>query len=209
MAHGEAIKVIATDLDGTLLCPDGSISEATRQVVAAADAKGIVWVLATGRPAQAAQGIAQRLFNSPKGRPLVCFNGALVGIMDESGFPVHILLSQRLPLAVAVDVLDLSDELGYPLQWHELDNTYNNAKPEEQRLLLRIIEGIDGNLSQSCDLSALVSAGHEPIKLVMVTGDSGSAGRLAAYARARLPEQLCHVIHAEVRPRLWSWGWPD
>jgi hypothetical protein len=44
------IDLIATDLDGTLLRSDGTVSERTRAALAAADAAGLVVVFVTGRP---------------------------------------------------------------------------------------------------------------------------------------------------------------
>ncbi|HEY2296545.1 MAG TPA: HAD family hydrolase [Jatrophihabitans sp.] len=44
------IKLVATDLDGTLLRSDGTVSPRTRAALEAADATGIVVVFVTGRP---------------------------------------------------------------------------------------------------------------------------------------------------------------
>jgi Cof subfamily protein (haloacid dehalogenase superfamily) len=44
------IDLIATDLDGTLLRSDGTVSERTRAALAAAEAAGLVVVFVTGRP---------------------------------------------------------------------------------------------------------------------------------------------------------------
>ena len=45
-----AIKLIAIDMDGTLLLPDHTISPAVKNAIAAARAKGVNVVLTTGRP---------------------------------------------------------------------------------------------------------------------------------------------------------------
>lgn len=45
-----AIKLIAIDMDGTLLLPDHTISPAVKNAVAAAREKGVNVVLTTGRP---------------------------------------------------------------------------------------------------------------------------------------------------------------
>ena len=43
-------KLLALDMDGTLLREDGSISARTREAIAAAKAQGVKVVLASGRP---------------------------------------------------------------------------------------------------------------------------------------------------------------
>lgn len=45
-----AIKLIAIDMDGTLLLPDHTISPAVKNAIAAARARGVNVVLTTGRP---------------------------------------------------------------------------------------------------------------------------------------------------------------
>jgi phosphoglycolate phosphatase-like HAD superfamily hydrolase len=45
-----APRLVATDLDGTLVRTDGSISARTRAVLAAVEARGVPVVFVTGRP---------------------------------------------------------------------------------------------------------------------------------------------------------------
>ncbi len=45
-----AIKLIAIDMDGTLLLPDHTISPAVKAAIAAARERGVNVVLTTGRP---------------------------------------------------------------------------------------------------------------------------------------------------------------
>jgi len=44
------LRLVATDLDGTLLGPDGTVSERTRSALAAVEAQGVTVVFVTGRP---------------------------------------------------------------------------------------------------------------------------------------------------------------
>ncbi|MDQ1721635.1 MAG: hypothetical protein QOI26_1369, partial [Pseudonocardiales bacterium] len=44
------IKLLASDLDGTLLRSDNTVSQATRDALAAAEAAGLIVVFVTGRP---------------------------------------------------------------------------------------------------------------------------------------------------------------
>ena len=193
-----SLKLIATDLDGTLLAPDKSLSPGARDAASVALERGVSFCLASGRPALALAPVARELFGNPAGFPCVCFNGALAAVMDSEGLPDRTLLEQRLPAAVTLEVLQLCDELSYPVQWCDLTATYNNATSESAVAMLRSLEDIDGNLSETRDLLALANAGNQPLKLVMVVGDEAVADAVAEQARAALPAGLCHVIAAEV-----------
>jgi Cof subfamily protein (haloacid dehalogenase superfamily) len=69
------IKLVATDLDGTLLRPDGTLSGRTICAVRAAQDSGIVVIPITGRPPRITWGIAKEAGLGPLG---VCSNGAAV-----------------------------------------------------------------------------------------------------------------------------------
>lgn len=49
MSSASSVRLIATDLDGTLLLPDKTVSDRTREALGAAAAAGVVLVAATGR----------------------------------------------------------------------------------------------------------------------------------------------------------------
>lgn len=49
MSSAESVQLIATDLDGTLLLPEKTVSPGTRAALAAAAAAGVILVAATGR----------------------------------------------------------------------------------------------------------------------------------------------------------------
>lgn len=76
----ENIKLIALDIDGTLLDENGIISEANRETIAEAQEKGVSIVLSTGRSILACREIAESLHLSSY---LVTANGS--EIWDCSG----------------------------------------------------------------------------------------------------------------------------
>jgi Cof subfamily protein (haloacid dehalogenase superfamily) len=69
------IKLIASDIDDTLLPKGGAISDATLRAVAKCRERGIVFALATGRWYPSAAGVAERL--GAEG-PLIVANGGCV-----------------------------------------------------------------------------------------------------------------------------------
>ena len=68
-------RLVATDLDGTLVRTDGSISERTRAVLAAVEARGVPVVFVTGRPLRWAEEVFEHV--GDHGLAVVS-NGALV-----------------------------------------------------------------------------------------------------------------------------------
>jgi hydroxymethylpyrimidine pyrophosphatase-like HAD family hydrolase len=73
------IRLVASDLDGTLLRPDETVSERTRHAIAAAQQAGITVVLVTGRPPRSLAPIAARI---GLGGIAICANGAVVWDLD-------------------------------------------------------------------------------------------------------------------------------
>jgi Cof subfamily protein (haloacid dehalogenase superfamily) len=97
-------RLVATDLDGTLLRSDGTVSDRTRAVLAAARAAGLPVVAATARPARVARTLAADLGLFDE---IVCLGGA-----QRYDVALGRLVSdERLADAVAVAVLDAIREL--------------------------------------------------------------------------------------------------
>ncbi len=76
------VRLVAVDLDGTLLRSDGTISRFTRRVIREASQAGISVVIATGRSRDIADRIAGWLGLHT---PLICCNGARVFSGREPG----------------------------------------------------------------------------------------------------------------------------
>jgi Cof subfamily protein (haloacid dehalogenase superfamily) len=74
------VRLVASDLDGTLLRPDETVSERTRRAVAAARDAGITVVLVSGRPPRSIGGLAERV---GVGGIAICANGAVVWDLDN------------------------------------------------------------------------------------------------------------------------------
>ena len=70
-----SVRLVALDIDGTLLRSDRTLSPRTREAIARARARGVRVVLVTGRRHPSARRVADEL---GEGLPLVVHNGALV-----------------------------------------------------------------------------------------------------------------------------------
>lgn len=68
-------QLVATDIDGTLLRSDGTISDRTRRAVAAVEQAGLPFVLVTGRPPRWLAPVRDQLGHRGVA---ICANGALV-----------------------------------------------------------------------------------------------------------------------------------
>ena len=82
-----AIKLIAIDMDGTLLLPDHTISPAVKAAIAAARERGVNVVLTTGRPYAGVHSYLKELHMEQPGDYCITYNGALVGLRYESDPP--------------------------------------------------------------------------------------------------------------------------
>ncbi|MEJ2287026.1 MAG: HAD-IIB family hydrolase, partial [Deinococcales bacterium] len=72
-AEGALPRLVALDLDGTLLTNDKRLTPRARAAVRALDARGVHVVVCTGRPPRSAVAYAEELGLH---HPFVCFNGA-------------------------------------------------------------------------------------------------------------------------------------
>jgi Cof subfamily protein (haloacid dehalogenase superfamily) len=117
------IRLAATDLDGTLLRTDGSVSPRTREALAAAEAAGIIVALVTGRPPRWMAEVADA--TGHRGLA-VCANGALLYDLHTETVLSSSLLTVDAQLKVVAalrqEVPDLSFAVEYvPGFGHEPD----------------------------------------------------------------------------------------
>jgi HAD superfamily hydrolase (TIGR01484 family) len=93
-----AVRLIATDIDGTLIAGGREASARTLAALRAAEAAGVAVVLVTGRPPRSARVIAEAL--EVRG-PTICANGALVVEMPA----IQLMRDVRIEGALAVTLI--------------------------------------------------------------------------------------------------------
>jgi hypothetical protein len=101
-------KLLASDLDGTLLNRNTEITKRTRQTILKAKERGMIFVPATGRPLCGVKFVTDAF---PGDYPVITYNGAVV-VMSESR---RVLFSQNLERKRAKEVYLLGCERGVPL----------------------------------------------------------------------------------------------
>lgn len=99
-------KLVALDVDGTLITSYHIVSERTKEVLRALMKKGIKITIATGRFYPSVQRIAKEI---PINAPLVSNDGALI----KDVFSDETIHSQPLSLDIAKEIMDLLPQYGY------------------------------------------------------------------------------------------------
>ncbi|MGW1223816.1 HAD-IIB family hydrolase [Streptomyces sp. NPDC001478] len=94
-----APRLIATDLDGTLLRDDKTVSERTVAALAAAEEAGIEVFFVTGRPARWMDVVSDHVHGHGLA---ICANGAAVADLHDGG---RLLKVRELERAIALDVV--------------------------------------------------------------------------------------------------------
>jgi Cof subfamily protein (haloacid dehalogenase superfamily) len=102
---GAAPRLVASDLDGTLVRSDGSISARTRDVLARVEEAGALFVMVTGRPPRWMAPVAEQ--TGHRGLA-VCANGALVYDLHRE----RVVRDERIDGSAALQVVQaLRDEV--------------------------------------------------------------------------------------------------
>ncbi|MCX7949493.1 MAG: Cof-type HAD-IIB family hydrolase [Treponemataceae bacterium] len=120
------IKLIALDLDDTLLREDLTISHYSRSVIKQLEKRGVTVVLASGRSPQALQKYAHFLEMNKRPGYLICNNGTTVTESHTGNIVYQVLL----PLEPALKVYDLVDAEGLPIQIYEDDVIFVSRRNE-------------------------------------------------------------------------------
>lgn len=113
-----AYKVLALDIDGTLVTSDKKITERTKQTLSEAARQGVKIVIASGRPVQGVLGFAKELNLKELDGYILSFNGGRI-ISCRTGEIVHDI---KLPLEYLPEIYSLSKEYGVNLMTYEGDD---------------------------------------------------------------------------------------
>jgi len=94
-------RLIATDIDDTLLAPDGSLPEGNRDALAKLHEAGVTIVFCSGRADVSIQGVASRILDPEDDEYYISFNGArVVTAKSRSVVTRHYVTHASLALAV-------------------------------------------------------------------------------------------------------------
>jgi Cof subfamily protein (haloacid dehalogenase superfamily) len=111
------IRLVAFDLDGTLVGRDNALRPRVRREIARVLGSGVIGTVVTGRMYRSALPIARELGLDA---PMVCYQGA--AIVDPRTDSV--LFDMPLPSAIALEIADLAKRDGMHVQLYRNDNYY-------------------------------------------------------------------------------------
>ncbi len=104
-------KLIALDIDGTLINDDGVITPKTIQALKEAMNEGVMVTISTGRPVQ---GVRQHIATLGLSAPIITYNGAMIVDSDSS----EIIFHKSLLEEDALQILALSKDIeGTVIVW--------------------------------------------------------------------------------------------
>jgi Cof subfamily protein (haloacid dehalogenase superfamily) len=158
-----AIKLLALDLDGTIFTDDLIISDRMRAAIKAAQERGVVVTIATGRMFRSARLIAEDLQIA---QPLICYQGAMV----RHSVTNEVLYHKTTPLDLSRAIIKDTAERGLHLNIYLDDRIFVSGTTPEARYYSKI--NMDVPVTEVGDLTAWLNAqgaSAEPTKLVIVT----------------------------------------
>ncbi|OPY55732.1 MAG: Sugar phosphatase YidA [Pelotomaculum sp. PtaU1.Bin035] len=152
-------KLVAADLDDTLLDDNLQLTGRVKEAIVAVRAAGVQFTISTGRMYRSAVPYARELGLD---LPLITYQGALV----KNALSGEVLLYRPLPLIFARDIIARIHELGYHLNAYLDDVLYmENDTPEGRRYSQ--ISGIKPELVG--DLLKILD--RDPTKIVAIAGE--------------------------------------
>jgi len=111
------IRVVASDLDGTLLRPDVTISERTRKAIQRVRQAGVTFVAVTGRPPRSVRELADRVGLDGIA---ICANGALVYDLDGDSVLDQTLMARDVALRIVQGLRRAAP--GVVLAWEDAES---------------------------------------------------------------------------------------
>ena len=173
--------VVATDLDGTVVRSDGTISARTRDALGAAEQAGAMVVIVTGRPPRWLHGIAEA--TGHRGLA-ICANGAIVwDLHDErvvASYPIEIEVVRDIAEALRREIPDLGfavESVGHGFG-HEPD--YRPRWSTDDQTVV-------------AELEALLS---RPVAKLLARHEGMTADELLARARRVVGEEWGSLTHS-------------
>lgn len=172
------IKLVAIDLDGTLLDNDRKISQRAKEAIQRVRAQGVEVTLATGRMFASARPYADELGLS---LPLVTYQGALVKVSGTGEVLYHRKVDPELAQQVVAMGRERKCTVNFYVDDHVLVETLTPQAEEYSRKYNAVFREI-GDLRRVSQLS--------PIKMLVIDYDEGRLDQFQQECRERFGDSL-------------------
>jgi Cof subfamily protein (haloacid dehalogenase superfamily) len=161
-------KLIAADLDGTLMGEDAIISPKVKDAVRLAMEKGVRFTIATGRTFDSALLFAQELgINAP----LICYQGGLI----KDRLSGQVIYEQSVPLPLVQEAVRFTRQRGLHLNVYLDGRAYVERMTPEARYYTGIAKAAVYPVG---DILAFLD--RDPMKFILVLSDDRATGPLIA-----------------------------
>ncbi|WP_027107534.1 Cof-type HAD-IIB family hydrolase [Lacticigenium naphthae] len=120
------IKLVALDLDGTLLNEKKIVSEKNKKAIGMLKEKGIHVILCTGRPLLGMKHLLEELDLNNPGNYAITYNGGLVQETHTGGT----IYSKSFQFEEVEDIYQMSQTIGVPCNFIDLEKVYEPSYPE-------------------------------------------------------------------------------
>ena len=161
-------KLIAADLDGTLMGEDAIISPKVKDAVRRAMEKGVRFTIATGRTFGSALPFAEELgINAP----LICYQGGLI----KDRLSGQVIYEQSVPLPLVQEVIRFTRQRGLHLNVYLDGRAYVERMTPEARYYTGIAKAAVYPVG---DILAFLD--RDPMKFILVLSDGGATEPLIA-----------------------------
>jgi Cof subfamily protein (haloacid dehalogenase superfamily) len=172
------IKLVAIDLDGTLLDNDHRISSRAKKAIRNTRRKGIEVTLATGRMFASARPYAEELGIN---LPLITYQGALVKLAGNG----RVLYQRNVPAHLAQRVVAMAKEYGYPI------NFYCDDYVMIEKVTPEVLDYAEKHKVAVKEVGDLSKVSHiSPIKLLVINEREEELNKFEGKCREIFGEQL-------------------
>ncbi|GIW49282.1 MAG: haloacid dehalogenase [Caloramator sp.] len=143
-------KLIAMDMDGTLLNSQKQVTEYTKKVLKRASEKGIKLVICTGRIFTSAKSYARIIGTKA---PIIASNGAYIREKDRN----EVIYEKYIKKETLLDIIKVTREWGFYPHIYTTDTIYseklihsslnyskwNETVPEDERINIQIVDSLE------------------------------------------------------------------
>ncbi|BBM35579.1 Cof-type HAD-IIB family hydrolase [Pseudoleptotrichia goodfellowii] len=184
-------KLIATDMDGTLLNDRHLISEGNVQAIKEVQKKGVKFVLASGRPSFAMLNYAKKLEMDKNEGYVLAFNGGQLINMSDGKVMFH----EGLNKEDIEKVYNASKEIGLPMVLYAGDTVYANGNSEYVQFEVNQCEM---KFVEFKSLEELYGYGIKETTKCMIIGNGESVKKAEKYMKSKYEKDYFIAISAPI-----------